>query len=170
MQSSLFAIFGATALFAGHAAADFGVWRIQESVVGSGVFEYPLLTGGDVQSGVDVYNYWADHSHWYDLPCDGCGNGDSIHQNGGMLYVGESYKDEGYRLKFESIPDGAAKDACSQLLGITCDYRILRNGEEDVGGCEYGGHSLSFTENTMGVLAHIDGFRHLWCSSQQVSF
>lgn len=167
MRSILVASLG---FLAGLAQADFGVWRIQESVVGSGSFIYPLLTDGSVESGADVYNWWADHAHWYELECDGCGYGDAVDQTGGSAFVGESYDGAGTTLRFDWLEDGEAKDACSQLLGIRCDYSITRNGNEAVGGCEFGGHSLTFTENTMGVLAHIDGFRHLWCSSQQVSF
>ncbi|CAM1501257.1 Fc.00g104190.m01.CDS01 [Cosmosporella sp. VM-42] len=53
-------------LLLGLVKADFGVWRIQESVAASGSFEYPLLTGGDFQSGdfqsgADVYNCWVDY-------------------------------------------------------------------------------------------------------------
>ncbi|KAF5008161.1 hypothetical protein FDECE_5555 [Fusarium decemcellulare] len=157
-------------LLAAFVNADFAVWKLQESVVGSGSDVYPLVTPPDVQSGAQVYEWWDNHPHWYDLECDGCGFGDGYDQSGGILYIGESSQDQGFRLKFTGLPDGEGKDACSQLLGIRCDYQITREDGSDVGGCEFGGHSLVFTENTMGVLAHIDGFRSLYCISQQVSF
>lgn len=167
MRSTLITSLG---FLASVAQADFGVWRIQESVVEAGTFVYPLMSDGTVQTGADVYNWWAARAHWYDLECDGCGYGDATDQTGGAFFVGDTYDGSGTTLRFDWVEDGAAKDACSQLLGLKCDYRITRNGNEDVGGCEFGGHALTFTENTMGVLAHIDGFRHLWCKSEQVSF
>ncbi|KAM0327494.1 hypothetical protein ACHAQA_005782 [Verticillium albo-atrum] len=171
MRSSVLTSLGAVALVLHKAKADFGVWYLQEDVVGSGSFNYPLLTSTNVEEAYDVYTWWENHAHWYELECDGCGYGDSIYQTGGKYYVGESSRDEGYRLLFESIEDGPNKDACSQLMGITCDYRVIRDDGAEVGGCEYGGKALSFIgHGDWGVFQHVGGFRHLYCVSQQVSF
>jgi hypothetical protein len=155
--------------------ADFGIWRIQESNgLGDGTSaEYPLLTDGTVgahgKTGSEIYNWWKDVSHWYDLECDGCSVGDAIDHPGGKLKIGESSRDAGKRLLFESTQEGPGKEACRQIFGISCDYTVKDESGSQIGGCEFGGHSLSFTENLAGVASHLDGFRHLYCVSNQLT-
>ncbi|KAF7557948.1 hypothetical protein G7Z17_g309 [Cylindrodendrum hubeiense] len=176
MRSSILTSCGSMALLIAQVQADFGVWRVQETAtapdvdggVGVDSWDYPLLTGGDVQSGADVYNFWASNTHWYDVECDGCGSGDAVDHSGGKFLIQQGYLN-GDKLLFEALPDGEGKDTCSQLYGVKCDYHVIRNDNEAVAVCEYGGHALRFLENTMGVLAHIDGFRPLWCYSEIIS-
>ncbi|KAF4460753.1 hypothetical protein FALBO_12463 [Fusarium albosuccineum] len=155
-------------LMASTATADFGVWHIQESDAFGNNAIYPLVTDGSVQSGKDVYNWWSKVAHWYDLECDGCNHGDGYDHAGGKLQIGESWNgDGGKKLTFEGTQEGEGKDACGQLFGISCDYVVTDETGAQIGGCEFGGHALSFVENLMGVVNHLDGFRSLWCVSQQ---
>ncbi|KAM5353245.1 hypothetical protein ACJZ2D_016857 [Fusarium nematophilum] len=124
-------------MLASHATADFGVWRIQDQDAFGNNAAHPLLTDGSVQSGDDVYNWWKTVSH--------CGK----------------------KFTFTGLPDGPGKDACGQLFGIHCDYSVTDETGAQIGGCEFGGHALSFVENLAGVAIHLDGFRSLWCTSQQ---